>query len=340
MKKTAAIYLAAVLFFTGTCTAEVKAAGSVSEKTPVWVFIKPETQVDFRGEKKMFKDEKGDEVYPIVYQGRIYLPLRGLSGMFGEPIEWNESGKTLFFGKTMSAPNKEAGTIYNKLVEPFVVSIIPDDMPEMDEAYIKQDTIVMVDFVIKPLQNDKEETFNPIIYQDSMYLPLRNLCDMLGEPVYWNEGDQTVYIGNLSDKSSQSKGQTSHSSNIMTELRDLFSRSEALYYEATAKSMNIRDTKDAKERDKIAKALSKDYQAARDLSRRVPKWNSFGTLQEVDAYREVKNFLENTEQYLLILENIAYLAASDENYAMLSESFFEAALSTQTTMDMARTLLQ
>lgn len=341
MKKTVAIYLAAVLFFTGSCTVEVKAADSVSERASVWVFLKPEMQVDFRGEKKIFKDANGDEVCPIVYQGKVYLPLRGLSGMLGEPIEWNESSKTLFFGKTMSAPDKEAGTVYNESVEPFVLQVIPDDLPEMDEAYIKQDAIVMVDFVIKPLLSESEETFNPIIYQNSMYLPLRNLCGMLGEPIYWNEGDQTVYVGNLTNNITQEKSKGNDiSSNIIKELKGLFSRSEALYYEATAKSMNIREAKSKQEREKIAKALSKDYQTARELTKAIPRWNSFGSLREVEAYQEVKGFLENTEQYLLILENIAYLAASDESYAMLSESFFEAALNTQTTMDTARTLLQ
>lgn len=340
MKKTAAIYLAAVLFFTGTCTVEVNAADSVSEKGPVWVFLKPEAQVDFRGEKKVFKDGNGQIAFPIIYQGKIYLPLRGLSGMFGEPIEWNEPSKTLFFGKTMSAPDKGQGLVYEDSAEPLEVRSMPEDLPEMDEAYVREDAIVMVDFVIKPLQGEEGDTFAPIIYRDSTYLPVRMLCEMLGEPVYWNEGDQTIYMGNLSDKSSKDKGEIGYPSNILSELKDLFSRSEALYYEATAKSMSIREAKNVQEREKIAKALSKDYQAVRDLSKRVPKWNSFGSLQEVDAYREVKGFIENTEQYLLILENIAYLAATDESYAMLSDFFFEAALSTQTTMDAARTLLQ
>jgi hypothetical protein len=46
------------------------------------------------------QDENGAALRPILYDGKIYLPLEALSDFVEKKIEWDENSKTLWLGQT------------------------------------------------------------------------------------------------------------------------------------------------------------------------------------------------------------------------------------------------
>lgn len=340
MKRVAA-YLITALLIASIFPADIYADSSASGQNQIAVFLKPDISVKYYGEKKLFKDANGRYACPIVYQGRTYLPLRGISGLMKEPIAWDKSSKTVFIGKSMANPDKTTAKVYTDAVETVdetYNNISSDSTPEMETAYLNLDVIVMYDFVIKTYQSEKGETVTPILYKNSTYLPIRAIAAMMNEPILWLEESKTISIGRFShddtDEVSDSK-----QSRIVKDMKDIFSRTEALYYEATSKITKISTAKTLKEKQVIAESISKDYEEVSHIAGEVSDWSKFNTSEEVSAYQEVKAFVSKTEYYLLLLENVAYLAASDEDYSILSRLFFDQALDAQNAMNNARSLL-
>jgi hypothetical protein len=62
------------------------------------------------------------------------------------------------------------------------------------------------------------------------------------------------------------------------------------------------------------------------------------TEQEKAALDKLTAYAESTEYYIMILENIAYLAAQENDYSMLAETFLYFAMDSQTKMGEARTV--
>ncbi|KOS60772.1 hypothetical protein FJQ98_03800 [Lysinibacillus agricola] len=50
----------------------------------------------------ILKDAKGNVVEPIVYDGTTYLPIRGISSVFGKDIKWDSKKSAIYIGKEPS----------------------------------------------------------------------------------------------------------------------------------------------------------------------------------------------------------------------------------------------
>ena len=63
--------------------------------------IRAELRHDFRividGEEKTFKNVNGEKVYPILYDGTTYLPIRAVGEMMGKTVYWYEDDKLIEF---------------------------------------------------------------------------------------------------------------------------------------------------------------------------------------------------------------------------------------------------
>src|SRR5674476_770027 len=80
-------------------SAAFASAGSMTPMVPVLpqaggqvqVYLKPDVNIIVDGQEKIFCDVNNVVVYPIIYNGSTYLPVRAISGLMGENIEWDLS---------------------------------------------------------------------------------------------------------------------------------------------------------------------------------------------------------------------------------------------------------
>ena len=80
------VLLAGIVAFASSLTTEIKA------------ILTKEFTIKYYGEVQNMKDGSGNPVYPIVYEGTTYLPVRAVSDMMGIPVDWDASTKTVILG--------------------------------------------------------------------------------------------------------------------------------------------------------------------------------------------------------------------------------------------------
>lgn len=97
MKKFLTVALAIVLFCLGV------GAANVAQR--VQADICPHFTVIMDGEKQTFTDANGTEVYPLVYNGTTYLPVRSISNLIGKNVFWDAATSTI----TLKSPSYDLG---------------------------------------------------------------------------------------------------------------------------------------------------------------------------------------------------------------------------------------
>lgn len=58
-----------------------------------------DVKVEYDGKVQTFKDANNKRVYPIVYEGTTYLPVRAVSNLFKVPVDWNGETQTVILGQ-------------------------------------------------------------------------------------------------------------------------------------------------------------------------------------------------------------------------------------------------
>ncbi len=81
------VLLCAVSMITGAV-----AVGVVQE---VKAQLRQDFTVKIDGEVREFKNAQGKTVYPILYEGTTYLPVRAIGEIMGKTAYWNEEAKTI-----------------------------------------------------------------------------------------------------------------------------------------------------------------------------------------------------------------------------------------------------
>lgn len=65
----------------------------------VTVSLNPGITVTYNGEVQTLKDTNGNTVYPMLYGGTTYLPVRAVGNMLGLVVNWNQSMQTVLLGE-------------------------------------------------------------------------------------------------------------------------------------------------------------------------------------------------------------------------------------------------
>ncbi|MBD5117849.1 MAG: hypothetical protein HDT37_01835 [Clostridiales bacterium] len=65
----------------------------------VTVSLNPGITVTYNGEVQTLKDTNGNTVYPMLYGGTTYLPVRAVGNMLGLAVDWNQSMQTVLLGE-------------------------------------------------------------------------------------------------------------------------------------------------------------------------------------------------------------------------------------------------
>lgn len=106
-------------------------------------FTKDKVIID--GNTVQFLDNKNSNIYPLKYNGDIYLPIRPIADYFGKNIKWNEKERTIYiYGNKPKAKSKsfvplkedtEVEVTINDNVRLFIdnLEIIPENSPYLTD---------------------------------------------------------------------------------------------------------------------------------------------------------------------------------------------------------------
>lgn len=77
--------------------------GSPNDGQPVNIIVEPDSTltITMDGAAKTFKDGSGKDVFPFIYDGTTYLPVRAVCDMVGIPVSWDANSKTILLGKEL-----------------------------------------------------------------------------------------------------------------------------------------------------------------------------------------------------------------------------------------------
>ena len=332
LKRIASFLLSLSLLFASLAPGSVFAVDDLTS-SKVLAYHKPNVTILFNEIEMGFFDANKNPVYPIIYNGSTYIPLRGASALMGENIEWEPLNQIVFMGKTISQPYK--GTAVPTSTSSAVITPM-DNRPEQEiiTVYSKPDVKIMFDFQLQSFEDANKRAVYPIIYKGSTYLPVRAVSKLMGATIEWDSKTQTISIS----KETISPV-TKNESTIA--LADLFNQSVELYNQSTAKIATLKGTKDPVVLGELAKSVSLDYKMTQDNSNTIKSMVQTNyTDGEKLAHEKLQAFLELAEYYTLVLENISYMAASGQDYSMFAETFLTFALESAAKMDQARVAIE
>ena len=92
----------------------------------------------------------------------------------------------------------------------------------------------------------------------------------------------------------------------------------------------------------MAASISDDLRTAasnKSEAKKLLRTETF-TEEEHAACERLCEFIEITEYYILVMENIAYMAADKQDYSVMAETFLNFALESDKAMDAAREAIE
>ena len=177
MKKRLVVLSTAVLAATLAMPAFAADDGRYDEEKAQ---LRPDFSITMDGREQNFKTSSGDAVYPILYEGRTYLPLRSIGELMGKNVNWDEDDKTISIGGTRksTSSNRENADIGSRTI------------------YVQErpDFTIVVDGKERRFYTKDGDRLYPILYKGSTYLPLRSIGELMDSTVVWDADSKTVIL--------------------------------------------------------------------------------------------------------------------------------------------------
>lgn len=314
---------------------------AVFADTSALAYIKPDVTVRYNAEIMEFYDVNGEVVYPIIYQGTTYLPVRATASLMRENVEWRDTLKTIFIGKTLARPIKvelEGEMPYAKAVEQ---PAPPDLKPELVSLVVRRDFKVMFDFVEQTFKDANGEAVYPVVYNGSTYLPLRAISALMGEEIDWDGSIKTVYIGSKTPISKEEEKIYKVSDETLA-IQAMFAKASESFNTATEHISMMGSVASYGDMAALAEKISADLELAQDLTsqaKALARTESF-TDDEQAAADAVETFIELSEYYVLCMENIVYMALEGADFTIMQDAFEQYAYDTTIAFENARLAIE
>lgn len=193
-KRFTALALALVMVFsltTGASAAQPKAE-------QVAASINYNITVTFNGEAKALSNVNGKQVYPVLYGGTTYVPIRAIGYLLGLKVDWDQATRTVLLDKPANGQTADIKTAK------------PDDPKKTGTEAIRPtiDPGITVKYngEVQEMKTATGATVYPMIDGGTTYLPIRAVSNMLGLEVDWEQATQTVKLANNRAVFTTSKG--------------------------------------------------------------------------------------------------------------------------------------
>lgn len=180
MKKTTRKILALLLtmMMVWSCTGALYAADEV---TNVTAQLRPDFTLIIDGSQRTLYTAGGEQVYPVLYNGTTYLPLRAIGELMNRQVNWDQDTKTISLYGTRSGIT--TGTKGNQTSTRYI------------NATLRGDFTLVIDGAVQTFKDASGNTIRPLLYDGTTYLPLRAIGQMMGKSVDWNGNTNTVTLG-------------------------------------------------------------------------------------------------------------------------------------------------
>ena len=164
-----------------TLTGTLALGAMAASPSQVTAQLSPQITVEVDGVARTFYNVNGQEVQPIAYGGTTYLPIRAMGELMDKNVNWDQSTLTVSLSGTRTAPDA-SGT------------------PDADAAsrsvqvQLRPDFTVLVDGVERTFTDANGKTVYPLLYDGSVYLPIRAMRELMGKSVGWEQATLTATL--------------------------------------------------------------------------------------------------------------------------------------------------
>ena len=184
------------------------AAGAAGAPYSVNAELSPNVPVRIDGIERTFYNVQGEEVHPISYAGTTYVPIRAIGEIMGKNVNWDDAAKTATIGgeRTTGATNGTPDTTATE---------------QRISVQMRPDYTIIIDGTARTFRDVNGKVVDPLLYDGSIYLPLRAIGELMGMNVEWDATDGTVFLsGEVTDfDTSNSTGSGTASGNVQVTMQ-------------------------------------------------------------------------------------------------------------------------
>ncbi|MCR5481269.1 MAG: copper amine oxidase N-terminal domain-containing protein [Clostridia bacterium] len=309
-------------------------------------YLKPDVTVRYNTVSLEFSDVNGNSVFPVIYGGSVYLPIRAVSEIMNENIQWSGEYKSIYIGRTLESPTRrpvseQRERKYAKENPDFQAA--PGYCAGLVDVVVRPEVLILYDFEAQNFKDAQGNPVYPLFYNGSSYLPVRAVAELMGKDIYWESKLKTVFIGSLVPLPEETESEDDEEKpqlekpvvkDAVSVLLSVFDRDVELFDASNKKLASINTLETDEEKLALAQEISGMLQLAQGYNKEAAELDTGAfTKKELAAYNKLVQAAAQIENYELLLENIAYMAASGTDFSILAETFYEYALQTSTILD-------
>ena len=165
--------------------------------------LSPNVTVKIDGVEQTFYSAQGNEVHPISYAGTTYVPIRAIGEIMGKNVNWDNSAKTATLSGTRTTGYTSGTPDKNARAAEISVSMCPN-------------YTIVIDGTARTFQDVKGNIVVPLVYNGSIYLPIRAIGEIMGKTVGWDNPSKTVTLTSISADPGVTDFDTANSSGTIT----------------------------------------------------------------------------------------------------------------------------
>ncbi len=179
MKRNSIAKRAGALVLCAALTAgSLAVAAGAAQSSSVTAQLSPNISIVVDGTERTFYNVSGQEVHPITYNGTTYLPIRSIGELMGKNVNWDQSTLTVSLTSPRTA-DAASGT--------------PDGSASARQiaAELHPEYTITVDGTARTFSDANGKAVYPLLYNGSIYLPIRAIGQLMGRTVSWNGTSST-----------------------------------------------------------------------------------------------------------------------------------------------------